>query len=75
MSENETTTSRVFNVEGLRNSLKTDIFGRGNRLVFSPTVDSTNTLAMKLAREGSEEGVVVLTDNQTAGRGRQGRRW
>lgn len=75
MSENETTTSRVFNVEGLRNALKTDIFGRGNRLVFSPTVDSTNTLAMKLAREGSEEGVVVLTDNQTAGRGRQGRRW
>lgn len=30
---------------------------------------------MQLALQGSEEGVVVLTDNQTAGRGRQGRQW
>jgi BirA family biotin operon repressor/biotin-[acetyl-CoA-carboxylase] ligase len=30
---------------------------------------------MKLARDGSEEGVVVLTDSQTAGKGRLGRRW
>jgi len=30
---------------------------------------------MKLANEGSEEGVVVLTDSQTAGKGRLGRRW
>jgi len=30
---------------------------------------------MQLAREGSEEGVVVLTDSQTAGKGRQGRHW
>jgi BirA family biotin operon repressor/biotin-[acetyl-CoA-carboxylase] ligase len=43
--------------------------------VYLPTVDSTNTFAMKMAREGSEEGVVVLTDSQTAGKGRQGRHW
>ncbi len=43
--------------------------------MYLPTVDSTNTFAMKLAREGSEEGVVVLTDSQTAGKGRQGRHW
>jgi len=30
---------------------------------------------MKLAQQGSEEGVVVLTDCQRAGKGRQGRRW
>src|SRR5712692_2112825 len=30
---------------------------------------------MQLARERPEEGVVVLTDSQTAGKGRQGRRW
>jgi BirA family biotin operon repressor/biotin-[acetyl-CoA-carboxylase] ligase len=30
---------------------------------------------MELARQGSEEGVVVLTDSQRAGKGRQGRRW
>jgi len=38
-------------------------------------VNSTNTLAMQLAQERPEEGLVVLTDNQTAGKGRQGRRW
>jgi len=30
---------------------------------------------MQLAQERPEEGLVVLTDNQTAGKGRQGRRW
>jgi BirA family biotin operon repressor/biotin-[acetyl-CoA-carboxylase] ligase len=30
---------------------------------------------MELARQGSEEGMVILTDSQTAGKGRQGRRW
>lgn len=30
---------------------------------------------MQLAQEGSEEGIVVLTDSQMAGKGRQGRRW
>lgn len=30
---------------------------------------------MSLARERPDEGLVVLTDNQTAGKGRQGRRW
>jgi len=32
-------------------------------------------LALQLAHDRPEEGSVVLTDNQTAGRGRQGRRW
>lgn len=30
---------------------------------------------MSLALQGAEEGVVVLTDSQTAGKGRLGRRW
>jgi BirA family biotin operon repressor/biotin-[acetyl-CoA-carboxylase] ligase len=30
---------------------------------------------MNLARTGAEEGLVVLTDNQVAGKGRLGRRW
>jgi BirA family biotin operon repressor/biotin-[acetyl-CoA-carboxylase] ligase len=30
---------------------------------------------MKLALQGAEEGMVVLTDSQTAGKGRQGHRW
>lgn len=75
MSEHETTTSRLFDVERFRHLLTTYIFGRDQRFIFIPTIDSTNTLAMQLARQGSEEGVVVLTDSQTAGKGRQGRHW
>jgi BirA family biotin operon repressor/biotin-[acetyl-CoA-carboxylase] ligase len=36
---------------------------------------STNTDAMALARDGAPEGVVVVADHQTAGRGRLGRSW
>jgi len=36
---------------------------------------STNADAMALARGGEPEGVVVVADHQTAGRGRAGRTW
>ncbi len=36
---------------------------------------STNDDAMALARDGAPEGVVVVADHQTAGRGRKGRVW
>jgi BirA family transcriptional regulator, biotin operon repressor / biotin---[acetyl-CoA-carboxylase] ligase len=39
------------------------------------TVDSTMTVAARLAREGCEHGTVVVADEQTAGIGRQGRSW
>ncbi|MCW2988173.1 MAG: biotin/acetyl-CoA-carboxylase ligase, partial [Solirubrobacterales bacterium] len=38
-------------------------------------IDSTNTRARELAAEGAEHGTVVTADEQTAGRGRQGRVW
>jgi BirA family biotin operon repressor/biotin-[acetyl-CoA-carboxylase] ligase len=38
-------------------------------------VDSTNRVVADLAREGAAEGIVVVADHQTAGRGRWGRRW
>jgi BirA family biotin operon repressor/biotin-[acetyl-CoA-carboxylase] ligase len=62
-------------LDNLRQSLTTRIVGVGERLVYVPEIASTNTLAMELARERPEEGLVVLTDSQTAGKGRQGRRW
>jgi len=37
--------------------------------------DSTNTRARELAAEGATHGTVVTADEQTAGRGRQGRTW
>jgi BirA family biotin operon repressor/biotin-[acetyl-CoA-carboxylase] ligase len=36
---------------------------------------STNADAMALARDGAPEGIVVVADHQTAGRGRAGRTW
>lgn len=69
------TTSRQLNIETLRQKLQTRTFGIAESLIYIPTLDSTNTFAMHLAQQGTQEGVVVLTDNQTAGKGRQGRRW
>jgi BirA family transcriptional regulator, biotin operon repressor / biotin---[acetyl-CoA-carboxylase] ligase len=38
-------------------------------------VDSTNRVALDLARAGTSEGTVVIADAQTKGRGRLERRW
>jgi BirA family biotin operon repressor/biotin-[acetyl-CoA-carboxylase] ligase len=45
------------------------------RLVSRATVGSTNDEAKKLARNGAAHGTVVWALEQTAGRGRRGRRW
>ena len=63
------------NLEALQRNLQTQYFGVGDRLLYLSTVKSTNTLAMQLAYERPEEGLVILTDSQTAGKGRRGRRW
>ncbi len=38
-------------------------------------VDSTNAVAMRLGEQGEPHGTVVVAEEQTAGRGRAGRRW
>jgi BirA family biotin operon repressor/biotin-[acetyl-CoA-carboxylase] ligase len=38
-------------------------------------VDSTNRVLAEAAKQGAPEGLVVVADEQTAGRGRLGRRW
>lgn len=40
-----------------------------------PSIDSTNTELMRRAREGRNEPVLLVTELQTAGRGRLGRQW
>ena len=44
-----------------------------DRVSVLETVDSTNTLAKKLAAGGAPHGTVLIADRQTAGRGRLGR--
>ena len=53
--------------------LKTAIVGRN--ILYYRTLPSTMDFAKRLAKEGIGEGVVVLCDEQTEGRGRQGRKW
>jgi BirA family transcriptional regulator, biotin operon repressor / biotin---[acetyl-CoA-carboxylase] ligase len=48
----------------------------GKNLVFLPECHSTNTAAMDLSRESTvPEGTLVITENQTAGRGQRGNNW
>ena len=44
-------------------------------VVWLPEVDSTNRYVLDAARGGAAEGLVVVADRQTAGRGRLGRTW
>jgi BirA family biotin operon repressor/biotin-[acetyl-CoA-carboxylase] ligase len=53
--------------------LDTSVVGRS--VLRYERVGSTNGLAREHARAGHPEGLVVLTEEQTAGRGRQGRGW
>jgi BirA family biotin operon repressor/biotin-[acetyl-CoA-carboxylase] ligase len=63
----------LLTVDEVRGNLHTKLIG--STLIYRPTLDSTNTLAMDLMRKPAAEGTIVLTDHQPAGRGRQGRRW
>src|SRR5437762_827362 len=47
----------------------------GQRILVFPQVESTNALAVSLASDPSQHGVVLLADEQTAGRGQHGRTW
>jgi BirA family biotin operon repressor/biotin-[acetyl-CoA-carboxylase] ligase len=48
----------------------------GKHIVFVPECHSTNTLALQLSQNPSTtEGTVVITNNQTAGRGQRGNNW
>jgi len=48
---------------------------RSFRVVRLATVDSTNRAALDAAHAGEPEGLVVVADHQSAGRGRLGRTW
>ena len=47
----------------------------GSDLIFLPEIDSTNNLIKKYLINGAHEGLVVVAESQTGGRGRMGRTW
>jgi BirA family transcriptional regulator, biotin operon repressor / biotin---[acetyl-CoA-carboxylase] ligase len=57
----------------LSNQLSGTTFAR--RIYHFFKIDSTNTVAMQLGEAGEPHGAVVLAEEQTAGRGRAGRKW
>jgi len=57
----------------LRQELKGSLFAKRIHHFFK--TDSTNRVALELGHAGEPEGAIVLTEEQTAGRGRAGRTW
>jgi BirA family biotin operon repressor/biotin-[acetyl-CoA-carboxylase] ligase len=47
----------------------------GNTIMAYRDVKSTNDIAAREAEKGAEEGTVIVAEEQTQGRGRQGRSW
>ena len=60
-------------IDEIRANLATRRIGR--RIEFVESTTSTNDLARRFLKEPDADGLVVLTDHQSAGRGRFGRRW
>ncbi|MEG0615664.1 MAG: biotin--[acetyl-CoA-carboxylase] ligase [Oscillospiraceae bacterium] len=63
--------SDILSEESIKPFLKTEILG-GDISVFK-AVDSTNNSAKIAAQNGAKEGAVVLSESQSAGKGRLGR--
>ncbi len=57
----------------LKQRLKGGLFGK--RIFHFFRTDSTNRVALELGHAGEPEGAVVIAEEQTAGRGREGRTW
>lgn len=60
-------------VEEVKVKLSTEEIGK--EILFYSQLNSTNVRAKELVRKGYESGTVVLAEEQTAGKGRMGRKW
>jgi len=65
--------SEALTPAALQGWLRTAVFG--HRVFYYPTIGSTNDRALDLAAAGEPEGVAVLAEEQTVGRGRRDRSW
>jgi len=63
----------MINEHDIRQSLRAQFLGR--RIYSFDSIDSTNTFARSLKEEACPNGTLIVADEQTAGKGRQGRQW
>ena len=63
----------ILSAEAITRNLKPLLIGR--RVLYYPSVPSTNDIAAAEARRGAVEGTVIIADEQTAGKGRRKRIW
>ncbi len=47
----------------------------GQQAYYFDSVDSTQNEAMKMVNESKKEGIIIIAEKQTGGRGRSGRKW
>ncbi len=66
-------TMGLLQVERIKNDLHTVRIGR--RIEYVETTTSTNDEAWTHVASGDADGLVVLTEHQSVGRGRLGRKW
>ena len=59
--------------EEIKKNLGTKVFGR--EIYYFEDIDSTNRIAKELANDGGKEGIVVISETQSSGRGRLDRKW
>lgn len=57
----------------ISDGLQTETIGR--KIYYFNTIDSTQNFALKLASKPHENGSIVISEQQTHGRGRQNRKW
>lgn len=63
----------IMTAHEIQEKLATKVMGQA--ITYYDEVDSTNTVAKSLAREGAKEGTLVVADKQNSGKGRLGRVW
>jgi BirA family biotin operon repressor/biotin-[acetyl-CoA-carboxylase] ligase len=63
----------ILTFEEVKNFLNTQYIGKN--IIYYDSIGSTNSKAKELAEKGQEHGTVVISEEQTAGRGRLGRNW
>lgn len=57
----------------IKRSLSTELLGQ--HTIYYDSIGSTNDVAKQLAIQGAVQGTLIIADEQTAGKGRRGRRW